>query len=632
MPFTMIAAGNTSKFIKRYFQLMNKYKKKYDKDWRTRAKEIKNKTQKYTPSYQRKVMKGAGFSKYKTEDGEDAYVNNSPYGTAYVVKPGEEGTFNMIECEIDENNNPNMKRIVGFAQFSDVDDFARQIKNPRSLDIKDPIESLRFMREQDPDMKVSEILEFANGIGVSNEQLIEDDVLTQEEVDSAGSSSGATDGKSVDKTDNGEGGADDANVDDGANAAPDGEAGQCQKMIEDGGEMRQCKNPAENGSKYCWQHGGQKESMYQEMVRMAMECVPKLRCAYIGKNGRRCTRTARYGNYCWQHRKDKQGSMRRLSKCYKVEFEYYSGDSIDCGNIGYGGSAYEVRHTCVLVDADSEEAAKAIVDGYASDVYSDDYAGLTNQPVESFDSYEEYQEMYPYSNYEKVAFSSKDEALEVHDIPLDRVVFSGGRLNKNGAWVETTEPGKMRSWEYNGAHGYATIDEYEGDPMYGGRTYTYRAYDDEIGFLTDGETDSFGMAQHWVERALENPERYARREMFRRADNFATAPRVPDDIDVDSVNIDSCPLCGDPNFDGEFCNVCGYEEPPEGFDDIQLETQDDYNSFEEDMNDDGDEAFEFEPDDVRLDEDIKQKADAIADNVESEQDEYGIGNDEMQFA
>lgn len=62
--------------------------------------------------------------------------------------------------------------------------------------------------------------------------------------------------------------------------------------------------------------------------------------------------------------------------------------------------------------------------------------------------------------------------------------------------------------------------------------------------------------------------------------SFANAPRTPEDV---STNEDSrsCPLCGSMSFDGEFCDVCGYQEPPEGFGDILLEDDEDYEEFEE---------------------------------------------------
>ena len=63
--------------------------------------------------------------------------------------------------------------------------------------------------------------------------------------------------------------------------------------------------------------------------------------------------------------------------------------------------------------------------------------------------------------------------------------------------------------------------------------------------------------------------------------NLVNQPRIPDEID-DIENDETCPLCGSSVFDGEYCNVCGYQEPPEGFDDILLESEEDYEEFGED--------------------------------------------------
>ena len=114
----------------------------------------------------------------------------------------------------------------------------------------------------------------------------------------------------------------------------------------------------------------------------------------------------------------------------------------------------------------------------------------------------------------------------------------------------------------------------------------------------------------------------------RNAGSYATAPRIPDEVDIDSENAEACPLCGDPNFDGEFCNVCGYEEPPEGFGDIELEDMDSYDEYEEDAEEDDD--FGFETPDEEVDEfEDSQKADELAESGQAADEEFGEDDEPM---
>ena len=116
----------------------------------------------------------------------------------------------------------------------------------------------------------------------------------------------------------------------------------------------------------------------------------------------------------------------------------------------------------------------------------------------------------------------------------------------------------------------------------------------------------------------------------KRADSFATAPRVPDEVDLDSENIEACPLCGDPNFDGEFCDICGYEEPPEGFGDIDLEDADSYDEYEDDSeSEQSGDIYDFEPEDVGVtDEDVREKADELAQSGQAADGEFGDEDEE----
>ena len=390
----------------------------------------------------------------------------------------------------------------------------------------------------------------------------------------------------------------DGGKDDGSDEAEEGDsvdAVQCKGTTQGSDFTIRCKNMTTNPNGYCDDHqdqaGGKEGSMTDEMMRLVAECMPKARCAYV-KNNRRCKRNARVGGYCTQHAKilgkvsartasdgewweiyevkdgvpqssdpyiqqmekgydgfyvikhepdrgdrefgpygsiDEAVTVHGLQnkttqivaqKCYKVEIEYYTGDSLGYGDIGYGGSEYEKRCRNVLVDADSSDEAQAIVEEYGRNAYGDDFVGMN--AVTEFDSYEEYQELFPYSNAERVA---------------------------------------------------------------------------------------------------------------RLAGNFATAPRVPDD--VDTTDNGSCPLCGDPNYDGQLCNICGYEEPLEGFGPIDLETDEDYEEYEQDaVEQEFDSGPDFDPDEIRLDNELEDKADELVDSVEEyeEDDESLVDDDEMQFA
>ena len=100
----------------------------------------------------------------------------------------------------------------------------------------------------------------------------------------------------------------------------------------------------------------------------------------------------------------------KTAKCYIVEYGWYSGDGIDYGDIGYGGSEYELRYTSVAVDAESEEDAIKAVDEYAGKRHGDDYLGVTNQPVREYGSYEEYASQFPNSNSERISLTASEES------------------------------------------------------------------------------------------------------------------------------------------------------------------------------------------------------------------------------
>ena len=89
-------------------------------------------------------------------------------------------------------------------------------------------------------------------------------------------------------------------------------------------------------------------------------------------------------------------------------------------------------------------------------------------------------------------------------------------------------------------------------------------------------------------------------------DSFANADRKPDDISTKEKE-DVCPLCDSPSFDGEYCDICGYQVPPDGFDDIKLEDDSDYEEYESESDDgeDDDESEDVDMDEVE-DEDAKE--------------------------
>lgn len=86
------------------------------------------------------------------------------------------------------------------------------------------------------------------------------------------------------------------------------------------------------------------------------------------------------------------------------------------------------------------------------------------------------------------------------------------------------------------------------------------------GFGHAGRADS-------LEAALDAADEAAAKYVKVAADAYTTTDRAPEEISTIEDDMD-CPLCGSENFDGEYCDVCGYQEPPEGFDDITIEHED----------------------------------------------------------
>lgn len=96
-------------------------------------------------------------------------------------------------------------------------------------------------------------------------------------------------------------------------------------------------------------------------------------------------------------------------------------------------------------------------------------------------------------------------------------------------------------------------------------------------------------------------------------ENFADAPRKPDEVGTNEDQR-ACPLCGSLSFDGEYCDVCGYQEPPEGFGDIELETKETYEEYQEDA-----------------DAEEKEEEDMFGDKEAAEERFYDIADDPELF-
>ena len=109
-----------------------------------------------------------------------------------------------------------------------------------------------------------------------------------------------------------------------------------------------------------------------------------------------------------------------------------------------------------------------------------------------------------------------------------------------------------------------------------------------------------------------------------RISSYATAPRVPDSSGFDGARSGACPLCGDPNFDGEFCDICGFEEFAEGFGDIEIEDVDvDDVELDDDM-------YDFEPSGIDVEHELDMKIDELIDAAEEDEDE-GEDEDEDEY-
>lgn len=152
--------------------------------------------------------------------------------------------------------------------------------------------------------------------------------------------------------------------------------------------------------------------------------------------------------------------------------------------------------------------------------------------------------------------------------------------------------------------------------------------DDASGFANDfiEEYDSLGLsfdsydelaAEVWsaVEEAADADEEFyadALQEIaghYKLADNMVNKLRIPEEVDMQNSDR-VCPICGSPDFDGIYCDVCEYVEYAEGFGDIDTEEAQENKELRKDLDDaeepdaevteDAEEEYAEDTDDARV--------------------------------
>lgn len=152
--------------------------------------------------------------------------------------------------------------------------------------------------------------------------------------------------------------------------------------------------------------------------------------------------------------------------------------------------------------------------------------------------------------------------------------------------------------------------------------------DDASGFASDfiEEYDSLGLsfdsydelaAEVWsaVEEAADADEEFyadALQEIaghYKLADNMVNKLRIPEEADMQNSDR-VCPICGSPDFDGIYCDVCEYVEYAEGFGDIDTEEAQENKELRKDLDDaeepdaevteDAEEEYAEDTDDARV--------------------------------
>lgn len=160
------------------------------------------------------------------------------------------------------------------------------------------------------------------------------------------------------------------------------------------------------------------------------------------------------------------------------------------------------------------------------------------------------------------------------------------------------------------------------DGSYGDDSYQLEVYDEEDTAFSGTVMPEGGSWAAWMtspdnlmtygeedfatkEEAMRYVEEQARSEGFEvTADNMVNKLRIPEEVDMQNSDR-VCPICGSPDFDGTYCDVCEYVEYAEGFGDIDteqarenkedrkaIEDGDDGESADEEMTDDIEDAYE----------------------------------------
>ena len=96
---------------------------------------------------------------------------------------------------------------------------------------------------------------------------------------------------------------------------------------------------------------------------------------------------------------------------------------------------------------------------------------------------------------------------------------------------------------------------------------------------------------------------------YKLADNMVNKLRIPEEVDMQNSDR-VCPICGSPDFDGIYCDVCEYVEYAEGFGDIDTEEAQENKELRKDLDDaeepdaevteDAEEEYAEDTDDARV--------------------------------
>lgn len=76
-------------------------------------------------------------------------------------------------------------------------------------------------------------------------------------------------------------------------------------------------------------------------------------------------------------------------------------------------------------------------------------------------------------------------------------------------------------------------------------------------------------------------------EINKAADNMVNKRRIPEEVDMQDTDR-VCPICGSPDFDGQYCDVCEYVEYAPGFGDVDTEKAQENNNLRDDLSEEED--------------------------------------------